>query len=158
MYYSIGDFMKEVKFRYFLIAIIIGVSIGKYIFNQYNSKDLLKVNNEKKTIYLLQYGVYSSEEGMRESTNNLTNYFYYIDNNKYHVIIGITSNKDLKDKILNACKIDNVYLKKIEINNNEFLQILDQYDSLINQTSDLEVILNAEKQVLSKYEEVITVE
>ena len=37
----------------------------------------------------------------------------------------------------------------------EFLQSLRQYDSLVSSLSDKTSIINAEKQILSKYEELI---
>ena len=105
---------------------------------------------------MLQYGVYSSNDSMVENTKNLKNYFYYIENNKYHVIIGVTLDKDLKDKIKKANSIDNdIYIKKVSINNDEFIESLKQYDNLIKNTEDKTTILTAEKQILSKYEELI---
>ncbi len=148
--------MKKLNFKYFVIAIIIGVSIGKYIFNEYKQEATQMTNSTSNDIYLLQFGVYENEENMKNSTINLKNYFYYVEDKQYHVIIGITKDKILKDKILNAYEItDEVYLKKINCNNNEFLQLLDQYDNLLSQTNDKEVIVNSEKQILSRYQELI---
>ena len=64
--------------------------------------------------------------------------------------------KDLKDKIKKANSIDNnIYIKKVSINNDEFIESLKQYDNLIKNTEDKTTILTAEKQILSKYEELI---
>lgn len=46
-------------------------------------------------------------------------------------------------------------MKGVKIDNSEFLNLLDQYDNLISNTDDKDTIISAEKQVLSKYEELI---
>lgn len=148
--------MKKTTILYILGAILIGVFIGKYVYNGYQNETKEAFKDMNENIYLLQYGVYSSNDSMVENTKNLKNYFYYIENNKYHVIIGVTMDKDLKDKIKNANSIDNdIYIKKVSINNDEFIESLKQYDNLIKNTEDKTTILTAEKQILSKYEELI---
>lgn len=148
--------MKKTTILYILSAILIGVFIGKYVYNGYQNETKEAFKDMNENIYLLQYGVYSSNDSMVENTKNLKNYFYYIENNKYHVIIGVTLDKDLKDKIKKANSIDNdIYIKKVSINNDEFIESLKQYDNLIKNTEDKTTILTAEKQILSKYEELI---
>ena len=148
--------MKKTTILYILGAILIGVFIGKYVYNGYQNETKEAFKDMNENIYLLQYGVYSSNDSMVENTKNLKNYFYYIENNKYHVIIGVTMDKDLKDKIKKANSIDNsIYIKKVSINNDEFIESLKQYDNLIKNTEDKTTILTAEKQILSKYEELI---
>ena len=148
--------MKKNIFTYVLVAILIGVILGKYIYNGYEIESTEAFSETTNKIYLIQYGVYSSEELMKDNTKKLKNYFYYVDDNKYHVLIGITSNKNLKDKIVSAYKIDNkVYLKEKNINNNIFIETLKQYDNLVNDSNDNDIIITAEKQILSKYEELI---
>ena len=148
--------MKKTTILYILGAISIGVFIGKYVYNGYQNETKEAFKDMNENIYLLQYGVYSSNDSMVENTKNLKNYFYYIENNKYHVIIGVTMDKDLKDKIKKANSIDNnIYIKKVSINNDEFIESLKQYDNLIKNTEDKTTILTAEKQILSKYEELI---
>lgn len=148
--------MKKTTILYILGAILIGVFIGKYVYNGYQNETKEAFKDMNENIYLLQYGVYSSNDSMIENTKNLKDYFYYIENNKYHVIIGVTMDKDLKDKIKNANSIDNdIYIKKVSINNDEFIESLKQYDNLIKNTEDKTTILTAEKQILSKYEELI---
>lgn len=146
--------MKK-KLLYIFIAILIGVFIGKYIYNGYQIETKEAFKNTNENVYLIQYGVYSSNESMIENTKKLKNYFYYVENNEYHVIIGITKDRDLIDKIKKVQEVDNIYEKKVVINKYEFLESLKQYDNLIKNTEDKNTILTAEKQVLSKYEELV---
>ena len=148
--------MKKQKIIYILAAAIIGIAIGKYIYSSYKEETLQTFKSNDEDIYLLQYGVYKDENVMIENTKKLKNYFYYKEGNGYHVIIGIIKNKNLKQKIVDSYKItENIYMKGVKINNSEFLNLLDQYDNLISNTDDKDTIISAEKQVLSKYEELI---
>lgn len=73
--------MDKKKIVYFIIAVITGITIGKYVYDSYSkteTKDVFKYKNEN--VYMLQYGVYSSEENMINNTKNLKNYFYFKDN------------------------------------------------------------------------------
>lgn len=152
-----GDNMKGKKIVYVVVAIIMGVIIGKYIYNGYENELTTALAESKvEDVYLLQYGVYSNEELMKKNTEKLKKYFYYVDDNKYHVLIGITKDKSLKDKIVNSYNLeDNIYLKKINVDNSEFNELLKQYDILVKNTENKTTILNAENQILSKYEELI---
>ena len=148
--------MKKQKIIYILAAAIIGIAIGKYIYSSYKEETLETFKSNDADIYLLQYGVYKDENVMIENTKKLKNYFYYKEENGYHVIIGITKNKNLKQKIVDSYKItENIYMKRVNIDNSEFVTLLDQYDNLIKDTDDKTTIFNAQKQVLSKYEELI---
>ena len=93
---------------------------------------------------------------MEETSRELPNYFYYKDDDGYHVIIGIVYNKNNSKKIEDIYSLkDNIYLKEVNINNMEFIESLKQYENLISNSNDSNFILNAEKQVLSKYEELV---
>lgn len=139
------------------IAILLGIILGKYIFNQYKEDVIDTMNVTNNQIYIMQYGVYKNEDNMKESAKELKNYFYYTDEKGYHVIIGITTKESLKDKIVDSYDIKtDIYMKKIQLDNEEFLRLLEQYDSLIEQTTDKDIIVSAEKQILSKYEEILT--
>lgn len=136
------------------LAVIIGILLSSYVFLEYKTDT--EASAKTKTIYLLQHSAYKSKENMEKSCKDIKNYFYYKEKNLYHVLIGITSNRDLKDKILEAYEINsNIYLKKINVENEEFIENLDKYDKLVMQTNDNTVIINAEKQILNNYGELI---
>ena len=148
--------MNKSTIKYIFIAIIIGVVIGKYIFDL--SKEEIKgvVNVSDEYIYLMQYGVYSDLDNLNNSVSNLNNYIYVKESDGYHVYIGISKNEENLKKIGDFLELtENIYNKKVKINNIEFSSSLDQYDTLIKQTEDKEVIINAQKQILSKYEELV---
>lgn len=139
---------------YFFIAILIGFILSKYIFNEYEGAVL--ATNKEKTIYIFQYQAYKDKDVMIENAKALENYFYYKENNIYHVIIGISSDEKNIDKIKKAYNISgDIYIKQKKIKNQEFLINLKEYDKLIAQTDDSTTIINAEKQIMAKFEELI---
>ena len=146
--------MKD-TLKYIIIASLFGIIVGKYTFNQYE-KETIKTMKEDKYVYLLQYGVYKDENVMKENTKNLKSFLFFLDDKGYHVLIGITKNKKISQKIVDSCDVlTNIYIKRVKIDNEEFMGILDQYDSLISETNEKEIIVNAQKQILSKYEELV---
>lgn len=147
------NFLKNIFIVFVIVAI--GIITGIYIYNSSNY-DTKKVFNENKKIYLMQYGVYKDKGNMENSTKDLLNYFFYKDKDGYHVIIGIVFNKNNSKKIEDIYDLkDNIYLKEVNISNMEFIETLKQYENLIINSNDNNFIINAEKQVLSKYEELV---
>ena len=49
----------------------------------------------------------------------------------------------------------NTYVKEISISNDNFITVLEQYDILLSESSDLQVIETICSQVLNKYEELV---
>ena len=137
-----------------LFIMFLGIYLGTYLYKSY----LYKNNNDKLNlykIYLLEYGVYNSYENMDENGKNIENYFYYSNNDGYHILLGITENKNIINKIGESYEnISNINIREDYINNMEFIENLKQYDNLIINSNKTEV-LQLEKQVLSKYEELI---
>ena len=137
-----------------LFIMFLGIYLGTYLYKSY----LYKNNNDKLNlykIYLLEYGVYNSYENMDENGKNIENYFYYSNNDGYHILLGITENKNIINKIGESYdNIANINIREEYIDNMEFIENLKQYDNLIINSNKTEV-LQLEKQVLSKYEELI---
>lgn len=143
-------------FKNFIILLFItllGIYVGSYLYKSYLLKNENKINTYK--IYLLEYGVYNSYEDMELNGRNIENYFYYNDIKGYHILLGITENKNIINKIGESYEnISNINIREDYIDNMEFIESLKQYDNLIL-TSNKTEVLQAEKQILSKYEELI---
>ncbi len=136
-----------------LFVIIFGIYLGSYLYKNYLNKNKDKINTYK--IYILEYGIYNSYESMEENGKDIENYFYYTDKNGYHILLGITENKNIINKIGESYeKIANINIREDYIDNMEFIESLKQYDNLIINGNKTEII-EAEKQILSKYEELI---
>lgn len=152
--------IMKVKFIFPLVlAIGIGFVYGKLMFNQYDSASSIKTvfNDKSEKLYFIQQGVYSSKESMEKNTTNFPYYIYDLIDNQYHVYIGITKLAENAEKLKEYFEKKGyiIYVKELNVNNQEFLDSIDSYDELLSKTNDgkaIETILN---QVLVKYEELI---
>ena len=139
------------------ISLLIGINMAYFIIKQYEGMPILAVSSNAETLYYVERGIYSDLENMENNMKEFTDYIYNTENNQYHTYIGITTNKE------NALKIQNYYknlgydtnlVEKIT-DNKEFINILKQYDELLNKTDDSESIKTICNQVLAKYEEMV---
>ena len=128
-----------------------------FIIKQYENMPALAVSAQAENLYYIQRGVYSDLDNMKKNMQDFTQYIYNVENNQYYAYIGITTSKE------NALKIQNYYksvgydtfLKDKITDNEEFINILKQYDELLSKTEDNESIKVICNQVLAKYEELV---
>lgn len=140
------------------MALIVGLVLGRFILNQYTFEGkIIPTISASKQAYFIQQGVYSTKESMESNVKNFPYYIYMIDNDKYYVYIGITLLEENMNKIKGYYgeKGYNTYVKQLSINNEDFIIILEQYDSLLKESSDTEVIGTVCSQILTKYEELV---
>lgn len=139
------------------VSLILGVFMAYFIIRQYEDMPALAVSSEAETLYYIQRGVYSDMDSMQDGMKDFTHYIYNVEDNQYYAYIGITTNKE------NALKIQNYYksigydtfLKDKITDNDDFINVLRQYDELLSKTDDTESIKVICNQVLSKYEELV---
>lgn len=121
------------------------------MFSRYDKEELNLVSLNDKKIYVLQYGVYENKEYL----NNIKpKYVYDIENNKYHIYVAMTSNKDNLEKLENYFSKQNIetYVKEKAIDY-EFYDVLKQYDLLLDEAVSDSSIKTVVETVLTKYEE-----
>jgi hypothetical protein len=137
-------------------AIVIGLLLGKYFFSQYEGK-IEKVFQSDEKIYVLQQGVYSSIENVKKYVTKLDYYITHHDGDYYRVYAAITHNKDNVSRLEEyfVSKGNDIYVREVTTNNMEFLELLKQYDLLFESSNGDNELLQIEKQVLSKYEELV---
>ena len=141
----------------FVVALIIGFFLSNFFLKQYDDFEGIKVVNKGDTLYFVQYGVFSSLESLEENTISLQNYVYNKQDNLYYVYVGITKLKENAEKIVNYYKnIGNeTLIKEYGITNKSFLELLENYDTVLKNTNDETAIASIINQVLVKYEEVV---
>lgn len=147
--------MMKIKFIFPLIlAIFIGFFSAKIVYGLYNDKNTTFYNS-----YFLQWGVYTDKDNMNKTLkeNNVNSYIVIEEGKKYHVYVGITTNKDIASKIKKIYEDNgnNIYIKKSKITNVEFYKNLEQYDVLLNSVNKDEDILSISKVILSSYDEIV---
>lgn len=140
-----------------LLALISGAILGKVTFDKYEKIDVQSVISFNNKVYMLRYGTYSDLDEMYEKVTNVDRYIYIEKEDGVSAYVGVSTTKK------NANKIKDVYLdKKIEltveevtINNDEFIQNLNEYEKLLDATEDEKSLLIIENQILSCYEETV---
>lgn len=149
--------MKLRLFITILLCLVVGFFIGKFIIDEYKgSLNTTPVFMEKEEIYLIQFGVYSSLDSLNKNTEKLTSYVYENIDGKYHVYIGVTNSESNLEKMLSYFnkKSFSTYVKTLELSDKKFIELLKQYDLLLENTNDESIMESIIKTVLSKYEEV----
>ena len=153
-----GDIMIKKYIIPTLLALLTGLILGRFVLNQYEFEGkIIPTIGTNKQAYFIQQGVYSSKESMQNNATSFPYYIYMQENDKYYVYIGITFLEENMDKIKGYYeqKGYTTYVKRININNNDFITVLEQYDILLNETTDSEVVGTVCSQVLNKYEELV---
>ena len=134
--------------------------MGNIMFNQYSNKneDIAPASLEtSKTLYFLQQGVYSNKENMEKNLESFNYYIYSEKDNLYYVYVAITGNEDNLEKIqgyFSNLGYD-LYVKEFTVENASFIEVLNQYEGLLKETSDEQAIKTICSQILTKYEELV---
>lgn len=149
--------MKNLKFIiYILISIILGLTFGRVFFKDYQDNSLTAFKEGEK-LYFVQIGVYDSVDTIKEVYEDYDKYLVQEENNNYHVYVGISTSKNIANRIKDYYKTlgNNIYIKKNNINNYDFLSILKEYEKIINITSNNEDLIDIERIIISNYKETV---
>lgn len=148
--------LKKTIFWIF-IALIIGCLLGKITFDRYKKVDVLNVISFNDKIYALKYGTYSNLDDMYNNVKNVDRYVYIQEDNKVSAYVAFSTTKKNINKLKSIYNIDNVDLRveKISINNDEFIQNINEYEKLLEATFDEKSLLIISNQILSCYEKLV---
>lgn len=137
-----------------LFFIVIGFFLGQFIFGE--KIELIKKLQKKDTYYFLEEGVYSNYDNIQNDIN-IQRRIIENKNNKYHVYIGITRDKEVLEKLIKIFKDRNINtsIKEINLESQEFKTNVEQFDILIKKTKDTDQILTIEEVVIANYQEII---
>lgn len=148
-----GDDMKKYILTV-IVSLFVGFLLSNYMIKKYNGNTtILPMFKENQTAYLIQQGVYSSMESMKENTQGLTDYIYSTIDSMYYVYVGMTLENDNVTKLQEYYKNKGIptIVKTTTLTDSEFIASLKQYDSVLKGTNDNETIKEVCKQVLEKY-------
>lgn len=135
-------------------SILIGFLFGKIIFDKYDTTSI-NAFEEGEKIYMVEIGIFSSEEMAKKQFSDIDNYLLLLEKNNYYLYGGITKNIKTAEKIKEYyLKItNNVNIKEKVIDNKNFLNILSEYDKITLISSSIEDLIGIEKIVISNYKE-----
>lgn len=148
--------MTKSFFITMLVAIFIGTVLGNLLFEQYKleSETVIK---EVNSTYFLTEGSYSTKEQAEKATEDIEPNLVIKEDANYTVYLAITKdNKNLEKlkKLYEDLGI-NTTIKKMSIENQEFLATLEQMDLLLNKTSTNEEMLAINEVILANYQEFV---
>lgn len=140
-----------------LVAIISGIALGRITFDKYQDIQVEKVISYNDKMYALYYGVYDSVEDMNKDMSSIERYIYINVNNKVYSYIAITEKKENIKKIKKIYDSKNIKtsIVKINIDNDEFIQNINEYEKLLDATEEESSLLIIENQILSCYEKLV---
>ncbi len=136
--------------KYFIViilAIITGSLLGYYTFRGTSAKA-----KGIKEAYLVQVGVYKNIENAQKKTKTIDNSIIIPEGDYYHVYTNIFISNDLIKKV--SLYYDSInlhyYVKNIEIDEETADKII-EYEALLNNVEDIQVINKVSKDLLKIY-------
>ena len=148
--------MTKSFFITMVVAIFLGAVLGNFLFEQYKLEDK-SVVTEVNSIYFIMEGSCRTVEQAKEATKDIEVKLITKEDANYVVYLAITkSNDNLEklEKIYEDLKL-NTTIKKMSIDNEEFLATLEQMDLLIDKTTSQDEILAVNEVVLANYQEFV---
>ena len=135
------------NYKKIIIPIILSLCFFLLIYKNYKNKKV-----EYKEIYILQVGAYKSYDNVINKTKYLDNYIIYKENDLYKIFLGVSLNNNTYNKLENFYNEDSTFKKVIKISNEEYINNLKNYDTLINETNDKELLNTIIKKDLRELE------
>lgn len=149
--------MKRLKFiPYIVLAIVFGYFFGNVFFSDYKDNSLTAFSEGEK-LFFVQLGVYDNFENIKNYLSDYEDYLVINEEDGYHVYAGITSNKNIANRIKEFFKDqgNNIYVKEKYVNNYDFISILNEYEKITDITNNGEDLMKIEKIIISNYEEMV---
>lgn len=141
-----------------VLAIILGLLMAKVVLNQYDNKaDVKTVFESGEKLYFIETGTFNTLEEMEKNNKNLLYYIYSVEDNIYHSYVGISLNKENITKLEGFFKNKgySTNIREIRVANKEFVELLKQYDLLITNTTDDNILNAICNQIINKYKELV---
>ena len=148
--------MTKSFFITMVVAIFLGAVLGNFLFEQYKLEDK-SVVREVNRIYFIMEGSYGTLEQAKEATKDIEVKLITKEDANYVVYVAITKRNDnfeKLEKVYDDLKL-NTTIKKMSIDNEEFLATLEQMDLLIDKTTSQDEILAVNEVVLANYQEFV---
>lgn len=148
--------MKK-TFIWVFVALVSGALLGKITFDKYEKLDVQNVINLNDKVYMLKYGTYANLDEMHDDVTGVDRYVYIEKNDRVTAYVAASTTRKNANKIkdIYSAKNINLTIEKVTINNDEFIQNLNEYEKLLDATEDEKSLLIIENQILSCYEEMV---
>lgn len=148
--------MKK-TFIWVLFALLSGLILGRMTFSFYEKVDTKNVISYDNYVYLLKYGKYKDLDEMSNKITDFDRYVYLKKVDGYYAYVAISKTEDNINKIKKIYDSKNIKLKisREKIDNEEFIQNLNEYEKLLSATEEENSLLIIEKQIISCFEKMV---
>ena len=135
------------------MALVSGAFLGKTTFDRYKKVDSINVISNNTNVYALRYGKYANLDEMQDDVTHVDRYIYIESKDDVSAYVALTTTRDSINKIKKVYKDKNLNLtvSKVNIENEEFIENLNEYEKLLKATDDYKSLLIIENQILSCY-------
>ena len=132
-----------------VISLLCGFVCGKCVYGIYEDDVLGKLNSSR--LYLLHGDTYLTYDVMRRE-NGSNNYVYYVDDDGYKTVFGITKDLDNVEKIKGIYS-DELDVLEYYVSNDKLNSKQDEYDNMIKDTVDNDEVRKVVNNILNMYKE-----
>ena len=141
--------MKKLLIQSFLF-IGMGFFMGNILF-----QNKFTFGKQKDIYYFLEEGVYEKKEVIQNNLYNVSPKAVDYQDNRYHVYVGITKEKEIAEKIKEIYKEKGylITIKEKIVSSEEFSENVSQFDLLVQNAKTEEEILKIEEVILANYHE-----
>lgn len=135
------------------MALVSGAFLGKTTFDRYKKVDSINVISNNTNVYALRYGKYANLDEMQDDVTLVDRYIYIESKDDVSAYVALATTRDSINKIKKVYKDKNLNLtvSKVNIENEEFIENLNEYEKLLKATDDYKSLLIIENQILSCY-------
>lgn len=149
-YIYVGDNMKN-YIKVIIGAVLIG-GIFAYFFYNDIKKEVVALTTQENTISLFQVGVFSQIDNAKHYQELYNPAIIYETDNYYRVIIGISYHEENKVKLESYFTNKGIeyIIKEIKVNE-DFINELENYETVLIKTNKDDVIANINKSMLDMF-------
>lgn len=146
--------MKKV-FLWSFFALTTSFLLGKFTIDKYEKTN--EVIDYETNLYMLKINTYDSVLNMNNSIKDFDRYIYIEEEEKVTAYVAISTSLKNIEKInkIYSNKNINLTIEEVLINNDEFIQNLNEYEKLLELTEDEKSLLMIQNQILSCYDKLV---
>ena len=140
-----------------LFAMMSGTLLGVFTFNRYKNVETINTIKLDNEVYALKYKSFQNTSEMYDKVTMFERFIFIESENKVTTYVAISKTKKNIQKLHDVYKSKDIKLtmEKIVIENDEFIQNLNEYEKLLDASNDEKSLMIIENQILSCYEDLV---
>ena len=132
-----------------VLSMVFGYIFARVVYSIYGEDVENRLSSSK--IFLVKRGEYTTYDSMRED-NSGSNYIYYVDEDIYKTVVGITKDESNVEKIKSLyddnLSVEEYYVSKDLLNEKQM-----EYDMLLNNANNIYEVKEVVDNILSLYKD-----